>query len=189
MDPRIKKTKRDIRMGLVELLKEIPYEKVTIKLVSEKAMIARPTFYAHYSTIQDILVDYLQDLFDTSSALPYLPKDLSENSLTIYFNWIKGLKEIIDLLYKNNLEGIIYKLNRKNIYDKNLLQPDQLNALSKKSSAYKKYVEMMGGILFAQVISLVEKKWEIDSGDMARAAFKTSNFVVREILNNAEIII
>ena len=189
MDPRIKKTKRDIRLGLVELLKEIPYEKVTIKLVSEKAMIARPTFYAHYSTIQDILIDYLQDLFDTASGLPHIPKDLSVNSLTLYFTWIKGLHEIIDLLCKNNLEGIIYKLNRKNIYDKNLLQPEKFSLLSKSSESYKKYVEMMGGILFAQVISLVEKNWQIDSDDMAQTAYKTSNYLVSEILNNSKIII
>ncbi|MEG1520324.1 MAG: hypothetical protein RR458_04975, partial [Clostridia bacterium] len=151
MDPRIKKTKRDIRLALVELLKEIPYEKVTVKLVSERALVARPTFYAHYTCIQDILVDFLQDLFDTASSTPNLPTEITIEALEMYFVWIKGLREIIDLLYKNNLESLIYKLNRKHIYYKELLQPSKLEFVPKEHECYKKYVELMGGILFSQV--------------------------------------
>ncbi len=181
MDPRIKKTRRDIRLALVELLKEMPYEKVTIKLIAERAMVARPTFYAHYNCVQDILVDYLKDLFDTASSIPSLPKDLSEYSLQMYFSWIKGLHEIIDLLDKNNLAGIIYKLNKKHIYDKNLLQPEKFKNLPKDHPAYLKYIELMGGILFSQVISLSECNWDIAPEIMAQSAFNMSNFFIEDL--------
>lgn len=184
MDPRIRKTKRDIRLALVELLKEIPYEKVTVKLVSERALVARPTFYAHYDSIQDILVDYLQDLFDTASSTPNLPKDISKNALKMYFDWIKGLREIIDLLYKNNLEALIYKLNRIHIYNKELLQPEKFEFLPRTHECYKKYVELMGGILFAQVISLVEADWQISSDEMAGSAFNMSTFIIDDLLEH-----
>ncbi|MEG2116874.1 MAG: hypothetical protein RRZ69_04255, partial [Clostridia bacterium] len=174
----------DIRLALVELLKEIPYEKVTVKLVSERALVARPTFYAHYTCIQDILVDFLQDLFDTASSTPNLPTEITIEALEMYFVWIKGLREIIDLLYKNNLESLIYKLNRKHIYYKELLQPSKLEFVPKEHECYKKYVELMGGILFSQVISLVEENWEIEPSEMARSAFNMSIFIVDDLLEN-----
>lgn len=181
MDSRIVKTKRDIRNALVELLKEIPFEKVTIKLVSEKAMVARPTFYAHYNTVQDILIDYLQDLYETASST--IDKyDLSIENLQNYFIWTRKLREIIDLLYKNNLEGIIYKLNRKYIYDKDLLRPDAIKELDKNDPLYKKFVEVMGGILFAQVISLVERHWNINDLEMAENAYKSCEYILNELI-------
>lgn len=184
MDPRITKTKRDIRLALVSLLKDIPYEKVTIKLVSERAMVARPTFYAHYSSIQDILVDYLQDLFETASSTPGLPRGITHEAFVMYFDWIKKLREIIDLLYKNNLESLIYKLNRKHLYFKDLLQPSKFEFIPKDHDCYKKYIELMGGILFSQVISLVEMDWDISSAVMAQSACNMSEFIIDDLLEN-----
>jgi len=61
-DLRITKTKRDLRVALIYLLKDLPFEKVTIGDVCEKAMVNRMTFYTHFKDKYDLLeqtIDYL----------------------------------------------------------------------------------------------------------------------------------
>jgi len=61
-DLRITKTKRDLRVALIYLLKDLPFEKVTIGDVCEKAMVNRMTFYKHFKDKYDLLeqtIDYL----------------------------------------------------------------------------------------------------------------------------------
>lgn len=60
MDLRVKKTRRAIRSAFYSLLMEKPFEKITVKDITERAEINKTTFYAHYDTIYD-LVDQLEE--------------------------------------------------------------------------------------------------------------------------------
>lgn len=60
MDLRVKKTRRAIRSAFYALLLEKPFEKITVKDITERAEINKTTFYAHYDTIYD-LVDQLEE--------------------------------------------------------------------------------------------------------------------------------
>lgn len=55
MDLRVKKTERAIRRAFFQLLQTKPFEKITVKELSELAEINKTTFYAHYETIYDLL--------------------------------------------------------------------------------------------------------------------------------------
>ena len=61
-DVRITKTKRDLRGGLVSLLKKMPLDKITVCNICEEAMINRMTFYKHYMDKVDLLGDVVRDL-------------------------------------------------------------------------------------------------------------------------------
>ena len=59
MDIRVKKTKRAIQNAFIELLREKPVEKITVKEIAERAEINKTTFYAHYETL-DTLTDQME---------------------------------------------------------------------------------------------------------------------------------
>ena len=59
MDIRVKKTKRAIQNAFIELLREKPVEKITVKEIAERAEINKTTFYAHYETL-DALTDQME---------------------------------------------------------------------------------------------------------------------------------
>lgn len=61
-DLRITKTKRDLRMALIYLLKDLPFEKVTIGDVCDKAMVNRMTFYKHFKDKYDLLEQTIDHL-------------------------------------------------------------------------------------------------------------------------------
>ena len=59
MDIRVKKTRRAIQKAFIELLREKPVEKITVKEIAERAEINKTTFYAHYETL-DALTDQME---------------------------------------------------------------------------------------------------------------------------------
>ncbi len=53
----VKRTKKSFEMSLVELSKEIPFNKITVKQLCEKADLSRNAFYFHYKDINDLIDD------------------------------------------------------------------------------------------------------------------------------------
>jgi AcrR family transcriptional regulator len=56
-DPRIRRTKRRLRHALLELVDETGYEAITVERLTERADVARSTFYAHFGSKDDLLFD------------------------------------------------------------------------------------------------------------------------------------
>lgn len=54
-DLRIKKTKRAVKEAFYSLLSAKDFEKISVKDISDRAMISRNTFYLHYSDKYDLL--------------------------------------------------------------------------------------------------------------------------------------
>jgi AcrR family transcriptional regulator len=68
-DPRMKKTKLQIRKALCELLEEKSLEQITVSELTQRAAINRSTFYLHYANIAEVFVEmetHLFSLYDES---------------------------------------------------------------------------------------------------------------------------
>ena len=64
LDKRIVRTRRYIKEALVELVDELNYGDITVAAIADRAGVARPTFYLHYRTKDDLLLSYLDDIFE-----------------------------------------------------------------------------------------------------------------------------
>ena len=64
-DPRIIRTKALIIQSLVKLTKETPYKKIKIQDITKDAALARQTFYLHYKSKDSVLVNYIDNVFDS----------------------------------------------------------------------------------------------------------------------------
>lgn len=63
-DLRVQKTKKAIRKTFEEMLGEMDYEDITVKELTERAMINRKTFYLHYDSLDDLLKELQNDVVD-----------------------------------------------------------------------------------------------------------------------------
>jgi len=63
-DPRVLRTLKLIQDAMLFLISKKPYTDITISDITEKAGVARPTFYLHYRSKDEVIVDYLDGLFD-----------------------------------------------------------------------------------------------------------------------------
>lgn len=49
--------------ALMELLEEQPYDSITISQITQRAAVARQTFYRHYQDKDAVILDYLMNIF------------------------------------------------------------------------------------------------------------------------------
>ena len=73
-DLRIRRTKESIRESLKQMVMEMPYEKITVKALAERAFINRNTFYLHYESTDDVLREIQADYMERYLKLvePYI---------------------------------------------------------------------------------------------------------------------
>lgn len=64
MDRRILKTRSVIKESLTALMKEKPFDKITIKDITDRANINRATFYLHYMDKYDLLEQSQNDILN-----------------------------------------------------------------------------------------------------------------------------
>ncbi len=66
-NPRVTRTKGYLKEALIELLKTMPFENITIKAICQKAAVNRSTFYAYYTCPRDLIEEIESDIL---SKLP-----------------------------------------------------------------------------------------------------------------------
>jgi AcrR family transcriptional regulator len=64
-DRRSLRTRRWLQKALLDLMREKPYHKITISEIAKRAEVARPTFYAHFETKEDLLLSHIDDVVES----------------------------------------------------------------------------------------------------------------------------
>jgi len=59
IDPRVKRTRRLLGEALISLILEKAYEQITIKEITDRAEVAYITFFRHYKSIDELLMQVL----------------------------------------------------------------------------------------------------------------------------------
>lgn len=107
MDLRTERTKRSIANAFLELRKQKPLEKITVKELSELAFINKATFYTHYHDIYD-LSDQLEDEYMDSiiQEMPHPESIVTDPALAT-----RELNAI--LLEKKEITNILFSGSRQ----------------------------------------------------------------------------
>lgn len=61
-DLRVRKTKRNIKLALSQLLQAKPLNKITVTEIAKTAEINKGTFYLHYTDIDDLYSEFIHDV-------------------------------------------------------------------------------------------------------------------------------
>ena len=76
-DRRVTRTRRRLKEGLLELIRERSYESVTVQDIIDRADVGRSTFYSHFESKEDLLLDG----FDVWLQAPHRPAHGPADSL------------------------------------------------------------------------------------------------------------
>lgn len=106
---RVAISKRLLKASLLKLLQKKHITKISVSELCREAKINRTTFYRHYETPDDVLVEIASDYikaFRASSAPSNAPHDLY-NEIVQLCQFIYDHADVVKLLIKNNTnEGI-----------------------------------------------------------------------------------
>ena len=89
-DLRYIKTHEAIRTAFQNLIQMHGYDKITVKMLTETARINRKTFYLHYNTMDDLLMEVKEEIVQggiDSIKNYHIPADLRLIIQTIYIYW------------------------------------------------------------------------------------------------------
>ncbi len=92
----VKKTKRGFETSLVELSKEYPLNKITVKMLCERAELSRNAFYFHYQDINDLIRKIEDNIVSEAESTLEKLKEIGFPK-----NVYATVEGLIDLLYEN----------------------------------------------------------------------------------------
>ena len=100
-DRRIKKTKKNLKSTLIEMLADMPFEQVTIANLCDRADISRITFYTHYNDKYALVDDIFHDMIalGTEKYREMQAKNNPERNFAASYRNV--LYTILDLYYDN----------------------------------------------------------------------------------------
>lgn len=64
LDKRVERSRRLLIEALLELMIDHPYKKITVAHIAEQSGVARPTFYLHFHSKDDLLIAYIDEMFN-----------------------------------------------------------------------------------------------------------------------------
>lgn len=74
-DRRVQRTQAALRAALLELITELPYDKVSVQALVDRANVGRATFYHHYADKEELLLESMSALRDHIRAqIPSSPR-------------------------------------------------------------------------------------------------------------------
>jgi len=119
-DPRVRRTRRILREALVSLILEKDYTSISIKEITERADMAYITFFRHYTAIDDLLLEILDEglaeLLGHIAELAGKTDDpANEIEGRIIFEYIKEKSDLFRILLKSQSVTRIRKSVIQNI--------------------------------------------------------------------------
>jgi len=130
VDPRVVRSKEAIHEALISLMREKDYNKITITDITTRAGLARPTFYLHYETKEEVLSEiYTDTLVPLYWKRIKTWKETHEDNeraelIADSFDWFRQNKELIEAIVQSGHTDFIIENTRMatNVHWKNLME-------------------------------------------------------------------
>jgi AcrR family transcriptional regulator len=111
LDKRVERSRRLLLNALLELMNERPYNKISVAHIAKKSGVARPTFYLHFHSKDDLLIAHIDDMFERFYAEidGYITqrKDADPIIATIMFRQWSDNAEFARLLVQTDIESLM----------------------------------------------------------------------------------
>jgi AcrR family transcriptional regulator len=106
-DMRAQRSRRWLYAALLQLMKEKPFREIQITEIADRAQVARPTFYLHYSSKEELLLSQVDVVFaeflnELSDAIALGDYDRKKYSILIFQYWERNA-EILRMVVQADL--------------------------------------------------------------------------------------
>lgn len=134
-DPRIRRTRRMLRDALVALILKKDFASISIKDITDKAEVAYITFFRHYESMDELLIEFLEGgLSELMKRIENLASqsDISalETEGKFIFEYVQEKADLFRILLKSQSVARIRKMVIRNIalvFQKSCLPLAKLN--------------------------------------------------------------
>lgn len=141
-------TRRELVHALLRLMEKYPYNVITITEITQEAKIARRTFYLNYKNKEEILIDYIQYLYqDYNYTIQETPNRSMKSDAHFFFSFWKHHHEFLTMLNRNGLNEFLIRENKKTMEISPLFTTDKIHVNQFKPNIYSYLYSAISAVL------------------------------------------
>jgi len=161
VDPRVRRTRRLLREALVSLMLEKDFASISIKEITERAEVAYITFFRHYQSLDQLLMEVLDGgLGELQAHIETLAKQSETSALEtegmLIFEYIEQKADLFRILFKSQS---VTRVRKKVV--QNIAAIFQKSCLPLASSGNPTATAMLSNHIATSLLALIE--WWIDN--------------------------
>ena len=156
VDPRVKRTRRLLRDALVSLILRKDFASITIREITDRAEVAYITFYRHYESLDQLLMEVLDEGLDELMAhIETLAKQSDTSALEtegrLIFEYIEQKADLFRILLKSQS---VTRIRRKVVG--NIAAVFQKSCAPLERLGNQTTIEMASNHIATSLLSLIE---------------------------------
>jgi len=161
VDPRVRRTRRMLRDALVSLILEKDYASISIKDITNRAEVAYITFYRHYESLDQLLMEVLEEgLAELMNHIETLAKQSDTVALEtegrLIFEYVQQNANLFRILFKSQS---VTRVRKKVV--QNIAAIFQKSCLPLTRSNNQVTVAITSNHIATSLLSLIE--WWLDN--------------------------
>ena len=161
VDPRVKRTRRLLRDALVSLILEKDFASISIKEITERAEVAYITFFRHFESLDQLLMEILEDgLGELQDHIETLAKQSETSALEtegrLIFEYIGQKADLFRILFKSQS---VTRVRKKVV--QNIAAIFQKSCLPLSRSGNQTATAILSNHIATSLLALIE--WWLDN--------------------------
>ncbi|WP_420589773.1 TetR/AcrR family transcriptional regulator [Bacterioplanoides sp.] len=172
VDKRVERTRRLLMDSLLELMAEKPYGKISVANVCQHSGVARPTFYLHYHSKDDLLRGYIERMFlqfyaEVEPSLTASPNVDPQIAEIMFRQWSDNAR-FAKLLVEADVEALM--LAEFKLYVGRVMEGyiNAHEALIKDRSQVNYVVDFLTGASFMVIVRWIKEDFPIPPQEMGQ---------------------
>ncbi|MAD45023.1 MAG: hypothetical protein CMI02_00445 [Oceanospirillaceae bacterium] len=172
LDKRVERSRRLLMTTLLQLMAEKAYSKISVANICERSGVARPTFYLHYRSKDDLLKGYIESMFMRfyEQVDDYLTRSTNADPVIaeIMFRQWSDNAEFARLLVESDVEALV--LNEFKHYVARIMERYiSAHQLSVRDAGRMNYVvDFIAGASFAVIVRWVREEFPMAAEEMGQ---------------------
>lgn len=161
IDPRVRRTRRLLREALVSLMLDKDFASISIRDITERAEVAYITFFRHYESLDQLLMEVLDEgLGELLTRIETLAKQSDASNLEtegrLIFEYIAQKADLFRILFKSQS---VTRIRKKVV--RNIAVTFQKSCLPLAQSGNITTTAMLSNHIAASLLALIE--WWMDN--------------------------
>lgn len=161
IDPRVRRTRRLLREALVSLMLDKDFASISIRDITERAEVAYITFFRHYESLDQLLMEVLDEgLGELLTRIETLAKQSDASNLEtegkLIFEYIAQKSDLFRILFKSQS---VTRVRKKVV--RNIAVTFQKSCLPLAQSGNATTTAMLSNHIATSLLALIE--WWLDN--------------------------
>lgn len=169
LDNRVRYTKMVLQQALLKILQNKHIDRVTIKELCDEAKVNRGTFYLHYATPNDLLIEIEQQFIKENMAMfsPYFDGGYETSHMASLFAGVLKNRDLCQIIMgKNGNPRFVERIQQ-------MIRPYVVDGWCKEFPEYKReYLDYVYDFIFAGsmrlILNWIEDNKGLSTADLAK---------------------